>query len=314
MKVLITGGAGYVGGSLTDILIKNQKHEFIVYDNLLFEDCFLKPLDFVNGDIRDYQNLQKYLDWADAVVWLGAIVGDGACQVDPKITYDVNQKTVEYLSKNFDGRIIHMSTCSVYGAMDGLLDENSKTNPLSIYASTKLDSEAYLKDKNALIFRLGTLCGKGDNFSRIRMDLVLNIMVARALNDKKISVFGGEQYRPILDVKDVANIIYENLETSNTGIYNLKGENFKIHDLALKIKSSLDEEIEIEVENKSFEDLRNYKVSSLKAEKELNFKCKYSVSDSIKEVAELFKSKRVRSFNDPRFNNHVFLTNFQHFE
>jgi len=146
------------------------------------------------------------------------------------------------------------------------------------------------------------------------MDLVLNIMVARALHDKKISVFGGEQYRPILDVKDVANTIYENLESSATGIYNLKGENFKIHDLALKIKSTLNEEIEIEVENKSFEDLRNYKVSSLKAEKDLNFKCKYSVSDSIKEIAELFKSKRVRSFSDPRFNNHVFLTNFQSFE
>ena len=314
MKILITGGAGYVGGALTDILIKSQKHDFIVYDNLLFEDSFLKPVNFVCGDIRDNSKLKQYLKWADAVVWLGAIVGDGACQINPKITFDVNQKSVEYLSKNFDGRIIHMSTCSVYGAMNGLLDEDSKTNPLSIYASTKLDSESYLKNKNALVFRLGTLCGKGDNFSRIRMDLVLNIMVARALHDKKISVFGGEQYRPILDVKDVAYTIYDNLENSKTGTYNLKGENFKIYDLAIKIKTTLDDEIKIEAEDKKFEDLRNYKVSSAKAEKELNFKPRFSVEDSINEIAELFKTNRIRSFENSRYNNHVFLSNFTQYE
>ena len=314
MKILITGGAGYVGGALTDILIKSQKHDFIVYDNLLFEDSFLKPVNFVCGDIRDNSKLKQYLKWADAVVWLGAIVGDGACQINPKITFDVNQKSVEYLSKNFDGRIIHMSTCSVYGAMNGLLDEDSKTNPLSIYASTKLDSESYLKNKNALICRLGTLCGKGDNFSRIRMDLVLNIMVARALHDKKISVFGGEQYRPILDVKDVAYTIYDNLENSKTGTYNLKGENFKIYDLAIKIKTTLDDEIKIEAEDKKFEDLRNYKVSSARAEKELNFKPRFSVEDSINEIAELFKTNRIRSFENSRYNNHVFLSNFTQYE
>lgn len=313
MKILILGGCGYVGGALTDLLIKEGEHEFIVYDNLLFEDYYLKPVNFVSGDVRDHQKLTKYLKSVDVVVLLAAIVGDGACQVNPAITYDVNQKTVEFLSKNFDGRIIHMSTCSVYGTMDGMLTEESKTNPLSVYASTKLDSEQYLKQKNAIIFRLGTLCGKGDNFSRLRMDLVLNIMVARAIHDKKINVFGGEQYRPILDVKDVAIAIMQNLNSSATGIYNLAGENCKILDLAYRIKNILGDEIVVETEEKKFEDLRNYRVSTEKSKKIIHFNPKYSIEDSIKEVAELINSGRMRSFKDNRFNNHMFLENFDQF-
>lgn len=310
MKILITGGAGYVGGALTDLLIKSNKHSFRVYDNLLFEDYFLKPVDFVLGDVRDKEKLKLHLKWADVVVWLAAIVGDGACQVNQKITYDVNQKAVEFLSQNFDGRIIYMSTCSVYGAMDGILTEISSTNPLSVYASTKFDSEKYLTNKNAVTFRLGTLCGKGDNYSRIRMDLVLNIMVARAINDKKISVFGGEQYRPILDVKDVALAILNNLETNKTGIYNLTNQNFKILDLATTIKETLDASIIIETEGKKFEDLRNYRVSNEKAKKELDFSPKFSVTDSIKEIANLFYEKRIKCFSNNRLNNHLFLENY----
>jgi nucleoside-diphosphate-sugar epimerase len=309
MNILIVGGAGYVGGALTDLLMKSNKHNIRVYDNLLFEDCFLKTVDFVLGDVRDTEKLKTNLKWADLVVWLAAIVGDGACQVNPKITFDVNQKVVEFLSKNFDGRIIYMSTCSVYGAMDGILTEESKTNPLSIYASTKLDSEKCLNDKNAIIFRLGTLCGKGDNYSRIRMDLVLNIMVARALDEKRINVFGGEQYRPLLDVKDVAHAIFDNLLTTQTGIYNLANQNLKILDLALKIRDILDSSIIIEAEEKKFEDLRNYRVSNKKAKEELGFTPKFSIEDSIKEIANLFYTGRVKFFKNNRFNNHLFLEN-----
>lgn len=306
-KVLVVGGSGYVGGALTDIIAKENKYEVRIYDNLLFEDSYLKPVDFVFGDVRDLQKLKVHLDWADVVVWLAAIVGDGACSLNPKVTHDVNLKTVEFLSKNFNGRIIFMSTCSVYGASDGVLDEQSKTNPLSIYASTKLDSEKFLENKNAIIFRLGTLCGKGDNYSRIRMDLVLNIMVARALNEKQISVFGGEQYRPLLDVKDAAYAIYDNLETSKTGVYNLANANFKIVDLALKIKEVLSDEIKIESTEQKFEDLRNYKVSYEKAKKELGFSPRFSIEHSIKEIAELFYSGRIKFFKNNRFNNHMFL-------
>ena len=108
---------------------------------------------------------------------------------------------------NNQKRIIFLSTCSVYGAQDGLLDEESSINPLSEYASSKIQAEEYLKDTNSVIFRLGTLFGISDEFSRIRLDLVVNILVTKALTDEKLTVFGGEQWRPLLHVNDVANAI-----------------------------------------------------------------------------------------------------------
>ena len=89
MKILIVGGAGYVGGYVTDLL-KETNNEIIVYDNLLYENQFQKDVKFVFGDIRDYKKIQQYFDWADTVVWMAALVGDGACSINPVITNQVN--------------------------------------------------------------------------------------------------------------------------------------------------------------------------------------------------------------------------------
>jgi nucleoside-diphosphate-sugar epimerase len=160
MRVLIVGGAGYIGGAMTDLLI-DTKHDVRIYDSLVYEEAYRKPVEFVYGDILDRQKLKKHLAWADAVIWLAALVGDGACALNPTLSIDINQNSVEWLSKNYDGRIIFMSTCSVYGAQDGELTEDSPKNPLSVYAMTKLAAEAFLENKNALIFRLGTIFGVG---------------------------------------------------------------------------------------------------------------------------------------------------------
>jgi nucleoside-diphosphate-sugar epimerase len=157
-NILIVGGAGYVGGAVTDLLAGGE-HSIRVFDMILYEDSYRKPIDFIYGDVRDRAALKPHLDWADVVVWLAAIVGDGACQLDPDTTIAVNQQTVEWLANNYDKRIVFMSTCSVYGAQDVELDEESAKNPLSLYASTKLQAETYLADKDAIIFRLGTLFG-----------------------------------------------------------------------------------------------------------------------------------------------------------
>ena len=124
----------------------------------------------------------------------------------------------------------------MYGAQDDILNEDSPTDPLSVYASTKLEAEKILKEKDALIFRLGTLFGVGDSYSRIRMDLVVNVLTAKAINDKKLTVFGGRQFRPLLHVKDAARVIEESIRSKNTGIYNLHLENTKIIDLAEKLR------------------------------------------------------------------------------
>ena len=145
MNVLVVGGAGYVGGAVTDALLTTD-HCIRVYDALLYEESYRKPVDFVFGDVRDQDRLLPHLKWADAVIWLAAIVGDGACQLNPEITIEVNQEAVGWLVHHFDGRIIFMSTCSVYGAQDNVeLTEDSPTAPLSMYAASKLAAETYLR-------------------------------------------------------------------------------------------------------------------------------------------------------------------------
>ncbi len=309
MKVLITGGAGYLGGALTDILM-NSNHEVRVFDALMYEEAYLKKVPFVLGDIRDKIELKKHLEWADAVVWLAALVGDGACAINPEITMELNQSMVKWLSKNFDGRIVFMSTCSVYGAQDGELDEDAPTGPLSVYATTKLAAENYLKDKNAIIFRLGTLFGLGDTYSRIRLDLVVNTLTTRAIIEGKLKVFGGDQYRPLLHVRDAAQAVADNLDTIHTGVFNLHKQNVKIlelaHDVAKFVPGT-----EMETVDMKFQDSRNYKANSNKAKKAFNFKPLLGSIDGIKEVKALMEAGRIRDVNNPRYNNQGYLEIFQ---
>lgn len=308
MRVLITGGVGYLGGALTDILLKTE-HEVRVYDALMYEDSYLKNVPFVLGDIRNRKHLKQQLKWADAVVWLAALVGDGACALNLDISTQINQESVKWLADNYNGRIIFTSTCSVYGAADGELDENSPTGPLSVYGITKLASEGYLKNKNAIIFRLGTLFGLGDHYSRIRLDLVVNTLTARAINDRKLRIFGGDQYRPLLHVRDAAQAIADNLETKHTGIFNLHSENMKILDLACKVVKYIPG-TKMDVVDMKFEDLRNYRVSSKKARKTFGFKPRVSVEEGIKEFKRLLEEKRIKDLNNPKYTNEGHLAMF----
>tara|TARA_B100002051_G_scaffold268146_1_gene297586 strand:- start:2631 stop:3575 length:945 start_codon:yes stop_codon:yes gene_type:complete len=309
MKILIVGGAGYVGGYVTDLLIETN-NEIIIYDNLLYEDQFQKNVNFVYGDVRDYKKIQKYFDWADTVVWMAALVGDGACSINPVITNQVNFESVENLAKNFNGKIVFFSTCSVYGAQDNILDENSNTNPLSVYASTKLSAEKILLNKNSLIFRLGTLFGIGDSFSRIRMDLVVNVLTAKAITEKKLTVFGGRQFRPLLHVKDAARMIILATESEKTGIYNLHSENIKIIDLAERVKKKF-ENVLIEKVDIKFQDARNYRVNGDKLKKDFDFVPKYSVEDGVTEIKKIIFEKRIKDINDPRYTNQKYLEIFK---
>ncbi len=310
MNILVVGGAGYVGGAVTDLLSINNDNKLIVYDILLYESSYQKNVNFVNGDIRDSKLLKKYLQWADTVVWMAALVGDGACSINPLVTKEINYDTVEFLIKNFNGKIIFFSTCSVYGAQDDILNENSPTDPLSVYASTKLNAEKILSDKDSLIFRLGTLFGVGDSYSRIRMDLVVNVLTAKAIIDKKLTVFGGRQFRPLLHVKDTARIIEESIRSKNTGIFNLHLENIKIIDLAERVKN-LFEDVKIEKVDIKFQDARNYQADGTKLRKNFNFRPKYTIEDGVNEVKKLIIEKRIRDINDPRYTNQKYLEIFK---
>ncbi len=308
MNILVVGGSGYIGGAVTDLLMKSG-HEVRVYDALLYEESYRKPIDFICGDVRDHDRLLVHLKWADVVVWLAALVGDGACALNPEISTAINQEVVKWLADHYDGRIIFMSTCSVYGAQDTTLDESSPTNPLSVYAATKLAAEENLESKNAIIFRLGTLFGVGDLFSRIRLDLVVNTLTVRAHCHGKISVFGGDQFRPLLHVRDAAQAVVDNLTTSHTGIFNLHRQNVRIIDLAYQVRNHFPD-LMIEQTPMKFQDARNYRVSSDKAQKVLSFKAVQSIDDGIEEIKGLLDSSRLRDIDNPRYTNQAFLSIF----
>jgi nucleoside-diphosphate-sugar epimerase len=307
VNVLVVGGAGYVGGGIVDKLKEN--HSVTVYDSLIYEESYRKDVKFVYGDIRDHEKLLELLNSNDAVIWLAALVGDGACAINPELTFQINSESVKFLAENFKKRIVFLSTCSVYGAQEGMLDESSSINPLSEYASSKVQAEEYLQNSNAIIFRLGTLFGISDEFSRIRLDLVVNILVTKALSEGKLTVFGGDQWRPLLHVNDVANAINHTLENEVTGVFNLHYKNFKIIDIANKIIEKVPTAT-IETTPMKFQDARNYQVSSEKLFNETGFRAQVDLSTGIDEVYQLISSRRIKDVNHIRYSNQNFLEKY----
>lgn len=305
-KILIAGGAGYVGGYMTDLLNKNGEN-VTVYDNLIYESRFLKNVQFIYGDIRDREKLRKVLPEFDVVIWLAAIVGDGACAVDPFLTQSINEDTVKWLVDNYSGKIIFPSTCSVYGINNELIDESAPPNPLSMYAITKLAAEQYIVGyhKNYLIFRLGTLYGLGDEHSRIRLDLVTNILTQKATFGEPLTVFGGDQWRPLLHVREVAEATLFGLKRNITGLFNLSAENYRIREIAEEIQKIIPN-TSVVYQDLKFEDHRNYRVTS-DAYRKLGWTPKHNMSEGIREMHLVIKEQRIKDLNDPIYYNAHYL-------
>ena len=301
-KVLVVGGAGYIGGAVTELL-GAEKIPFSVYDSLVYEPHYLKKVDFIRGDVRDVGRLSGLLAGCTHVIWLAAIVGDGACEVNPELTVEVNQEAVRWLAENYHGRTVFTSTCSVYGQMDAEVDEESAVQPLSLYAKTKLVAEKCLHEENSLIFRLGTAFGVSDTYSRPRMDLVVNYMTTNALTKGELSVFGGTQWRPLVHVKDIAQAIVHNLERPVRGVYNVAAANLQIKDLAAMVSGMTG--CEMKYTEQKFQDQRNYHVSCKKALRDgiFNPHTMRTVQDGVREIAELVERGRIKQTEDEVYSN-----------
>lgn len=300
MRVLILGGAGYIGSYISEIMDAD------VFDNLMYEDRFLAPVPFIYGDVRDLDKLDSIIHEYDVVIDLAAIVGDGACAVNPELTYDTNVKHVKWLADNFKGKIVFTSTCSVYGKNDKLLTEQDETNPLSIYAETKLEAERYLIENrpDSLIFRLGTLYGLSGAYSRPRLDLVVNVLTQKAVKGETLTVFGGEQWRPILHVKDVGTAIKHGVRRNISGLYNLGSMNVTIKDIAEEIALVIP--AEIKYQDILFEDKRNYKVDFTRYMYE-GWAPRHNLFNGIKEMAKVFGENRIKDMSDPVYHNANFI-------
>ena len=308
-KVLVVGGAGYIGGSTVDELL-SCGHDVTVYDLLVYEPRYLKSVKFMHGDIRDTNKLVHLAEQFDTIILMAALVGDPACQVDLKLTEEINYIAIRnFCNQISQGKhLVFMSTCSVYGAQDGILDENSSTNPLSSYASTKLSAEKYIKEHDGTIFRLGTVYGLGDSFSRIRMDLVVNVLTMHAYYDQEITINGGDQWRPIISVVDIAKYVAEAVDRAIRGTYVLSKENINIRELGFKI-ASLVPGTKINYMEIPFQDARNYRVSTAKADSVFHHRPTVTVEDEVQRFLTLFSENRIAKPTDQVYHNGIHIKN-----
>jgi len=306
-KVLVVGGAGYIGGLVVDLL-KSAEYDVTVYDSLLYESRYLKPCNLVYGDIRDTDKLVTEAHKHDCTIFLAGLVGDPACQVNVKATEEINFHAVRDFSKRLSPskKLIFISTCSVYGAQDDVLDETSPTSPLSAYASTKLAAEEYVQDFGGTIFRLGTVYGPGDAYSRIRLDLVVNLLTARAIKHKKIAIFGGQQWRPIISAYDVAEYILEACERDLPGIFVLSKENVLLSELGQRVAQCI-EGTELVYNSIPFQDFRNYKVDNSKSLRAFRHRASRSVEDEVFRLESIIKQGRIKNLEDSIYSNGAFL-------
>ena len=312
-RILITGGAGYIGDSVAHFLTHMNDTDVHVLDSLIYGGAYMRPIPFFRTDITNYVEMDRLLrnnGGFDSVVHLAAIVGDGACAVNPEKTIEVNEKATKVLAdicQDTNTRLIFASTCSVYGANNDLLDEESPTNPLSLYAGTKLNAEKYIREnvKDHIIFRLGTLFGMSSEHARIRCDLVANILTYKAALGQKLTVFGGSQWRPLLHVQD-AGLAFANAACNRfrPGTYILSRQNITISDLADMIVDEVGHG-EVEKTEAKFEDLRNYKVDNSKAYAS-HFYSVYGLRAGIAEMSKIMKEGRIANVWSSEFHNAKF--------
>lgn len=307
-KILVTGGAGYIGSVLVPELLK-ENHKVIVIDNLMYMQSTLaecvhnKNFSFVKGDVRNRSLVKEHLNESDVVIPLAAIVGAPACDKDPWLATETNLNSVLDLFKMLskDQRVIMPTTNSAYGKgdKDNHCDENSELKPLSLYAKDKvLLEEALMNHPRATSFRLATVFGISP---RMRFDLLVNNFVYKAFKDKYLIVFEGKFKRNFIHVRDVSlafqlalnNNKFEG-EIFNVG---LSDANISKLELCSEIKKQIPELEFTESPLGKDPDQRDYIVSNKKIES-LGFKPKVSLMEGIKEIIS-----GIPLFDHPRNSN-----------
>jgi nucleoside-diphosphate-sugar epimerase len=324
-KVLLVGGAGYLGAELAPQLL-DRGYGVRVLDSLLFGEA---PLDAVKnhadfeliaGDVRDIQSVVHAVKGCDTVIHLAAIVGDPACDENRQLAAEINRAATRMLIDVSRGhgvqRFLFASTCSVYGASDSLMDEHARVLPISLYAQTKLDSEALLLEARSAgfhptILRLATLFGLS---ARPRFDLVVNLLTARAVRTGKITIFNGEQWRPFMHVSDAARAFVTCLEANHVGVVSGQvfnaGSNNMNHRLCGVAREIATIVPTVEVEHIENQDRRNYRVAFDKIHSRLGFECRRTLQQGIAEMADMVRESEIHDFSAEMFNNRAMVRTY----
>ncbi len=323
MKILVTGGAGYVGSVVARDLLSHG-HEIRVLDCLLYGGRSLLGLypeerfRFVKGDIRKDADLEEALEGMDAVIHLAALVGDPACARQPELAREINLEASLQLfdlsRKRKAERFIFASTCSNYGRMsdpDGCLTEDSQMRPVSLYAETKVGVERALLSAPktdrpaATVLRFATVFGLSP---RMRLDLTVNEFTLELLTKRKVTIYGEQFWRPYVHVRDAARAIRLVLESPLPKVagqaFNVgdNSQNYQKGQLAELIRRQIGDHVQIERVAKA-EDPRDYRVSFEKIQRELGFRITRTVQEGVREIIEAISQGVLSDFEDSQYRN-----------
>ncbi|MBI4763530.1 MAG: SDR family oxidoreductase [Deltaproteobacteria bacterium] len=316
-KVLVTGGAGYVGAVLVPKLLK-EGYQVKVVDLYIFGEKVLDQvkdhpgLEQIRGDIRNRSLFEKIIPGSDAVIHLACISNDPSFELDPvlgkSINYDAFLNLVDISRQSGVQYFIYASSSSVYGVKEeDQVTEDLPLEPLTDYSKYKALCEEYLNARKgpmtSLIIRPATVCGYSP---RLRLDLTVNILTHHALINKQITVFGGDQQRPNIHIEDMTDLYLEALkwpaEEINGKIYNAGYQNHTVMDLARSVRRVVGDEVAIKTSPTN--DIRSYRVSSEKIKQERGFIPQYTIENAVQDLMTAFQAGKVPdSMTDPHYVN-----------
>ena len=315
LKIFITGGAGYVGSELVPKLI-SEGYKVTVFDLMIYGENVLpssEKLTKIKGDIRDQKMLENHIPGHDVVIHLACISNDPSFELNPSLGKSINldafEPLVKICVKKGVKKFIYASSSSVYGIKkEKNVTEDMKLEPLTDYSKFKGDCENILnkyKSENFITttIRPSTVCGYG---KRQRLDLVVNILSNHAYHNRIIKVFGGNQLRPNIHIKDMVNsylsVLNADPKKINGEIFNVGFKNQSVNELASEVKDVVGSDIKII--NTETNDNRSYHVSSQKIKDVLGFETKYSVKDAVNDLKNAFEKKiLVNTFDDEFYYN-----------
>jgi len=314
-KILITGGAGYVGATLTPHLL-SKGYKVSVIDLMIYGDDVLQKnsnLKIIKGDIRDQDLLNKIIPNHDVIIHLACISNDPSFELNPQLGKSINldafKPLVEISKKNKIKRFIYASTSSVYGIKSEKdVNENMSLEPLTDYSKYKVECEIILNkyisdDFTPVTIRPATVCGYSP---RQRLDVVVNILTNLAYHKREISIFGGKQLRPNIHIEDMIRA-YETLikapQNKVAGeIFNAGYENCSVSELANIVKNIIGSDVKLN--SQPTNDNRSYHISSKKIKETLGFETNKTIYDAVKDLKSAFeKGLLPNSLTDEKYFN-----------
>jgi nucleoside-diphosphate-sugar epimerase len=311
-NILVIGGGGYVGTHLTTQLIQ-KNYAVTVFDLFIYGNFLVKHknLNVIKGDIRDLSLLKKIISNFDCIIHLACISNDPSFDLNPElgksINFDPFEDLVKISKENGIERFIYASSSSVYGVKsENDVDEKFSLEPLTDYSKYKALCEDILlryNDKNftCCIVRPATVCGYS---KRQRLDLVVNILTNLAYNSGEVSIYGGSQLRPNININDMSNayifLLNQSKQLISGEIFNIGFENYSVNTICGLVTKNIKKKVNIKYLKS--EDNRSYHISSKKIQNKLGFKNFYSIEDAIIELINAFENKLL---HDP-LNNEIY--------